>query len=67
MKDRVNALLFDLRKAKVELWFVSLWGTFWRVRRYLGRGKEEEVWGGSRERALVQALCPAKVSMWVLT
>lgn len=67
VKDHINALLFNLHKAKVELWVVSLWGTFWKVRQCLGRGKEKEVWGGNREWALVQELCPAKVSMWVLT
>lgn len=54
-------------KPKLNFWLVSLWGIFWRVRQCLGRGKEEEVWGGSGERALIQALCPAEGSVWVLT
>lgn len=55
------------REMLCSLNFGSPQGTFWRVRQCLGRGKEEDVWSGSRERAPAQALCSAKVSPWVLT
>lgn len=67
MKDHLKSLLFNLRKAKAELLACFFVGDFLEGEAVFRKREGEEVWGGSGERALIQALCPAKRSMWVLT